>query len=175
MVGIASLQNSDRKYDLGATSKVALVSLPKKGQSPQQTKEEVVKLWKLRITKPVDITHTVSNPRFWFEYVQPDSWGRTSYHRTESASFHLKVGDREILANLPDFEEISLNKLSKVGIKVSLKSMSRIETSGTPILRSSYSDRTLAHSGWFLVMDLADGSGMTVMLKEPTYSLKALH
>lgn len=178
--------SDDRKYDLRTATKLVLKGSPKDRQRIQsrrgrQTIErrprgKPEQLWQLHITKPVDLVYSVSNPRFAFQYYSTSGYliGGAD-RRTESSSFYLQVGDEEIMANLPDFQVISFDRLTPkkggVRIKTTLRSKSGVETSGTPILKAK--DDKGYHTGrfWFLVMDLANSGGVWIVLSEPNCRL----
>jgi len=153
----------ERSYDLRTVSKVVLISLPEREFNIEPSEKNSAELWQLHILEPVDLTYSVSNPRFAFQYYSTAGYliGGTN-RETESQSFYLKVGDEEILAYLPDFEEITFSK-----DQINVKAKSGIETMGTVVLKSG--DRK--GSDWFLVMDTTD-SEMAIVLKNPRCILR---
>ena len=158
----------DKSYDLRAASTVVLNSLPEEDEhSIKPSEQEPTALWQLHIMQPVELTYSVSNPRFAFQYWSSDGYliGGES-HETQSESFYLKVGDEEILANLPDFEEVSFEEFAEGKLQIKVKAKSGIETVGTLVLKAK--DDAGYHEGkdWFLVMDSSD-SETIIVLKNP--------
>ena len=156
-----------KSYDLRTASTVVLNSLPEDEYSIEPSEQEPTALWQLHIMQPVDLTYSVSNPRFAFQY-----WSSRGYliggenYETQSESFYLKVGDEEILANLPDFEEISFEEFAEGKLQIKVKAKSGIETVGTLVLKAEDSKGYHEGTDWFLVMDSAN-SETTIVLKNP--------
>lgn len=163
-----------RTYELGTASKVVLISVPEDEHGIEPSEQKPAELWQLHILKPVDLTYSVSNPRFAFQY-----WSSAGYaiggsdYETTSKSFYLKVADEEILANLPDFEEIAFSELAEgaPNVQIKVKARSGIETVGTLVLKAEDSRGYHEAETWFLVMDSAD-SEMAIVLKNPRCILR---
>ena len=163
-----------RSYDLRTASKVVLISLPEDEYSIEPSEQEPAVLWQLHILKPVDLTYSVSNPRFAFQYYSSAGYIIGGCDReTESQSFYLKVGDEEILANLPDFEQIAFSELAEgeTDVQIKVKAKSGIETVGTLVLKAEDSAGYHKGKNWFLVMDSAD-SEIVIVLRNPRCVLR---
>ncbi len=168
LVGIAHLPDC-RKYALG-TANVALSNWPKKEPGLEECGEKSDELWQLHIREPVDLTYSVFNPRFAFRYYSSVGYLiGGSFRYRESLSFYLTVENEESLANLPDFEEISFTKSTKQqeGVSIHLKSKDGVESSGTVIVKAKDSEGWHEAKAWFLVVDLADTGGVSIVLSEP--------
>jgi len=162
----------DKSYDLRTASTVVLNSLPEDEYSIEPSEQEPTALWQLHIMQPVDLTYSVSNPRFAFQYRSSAGYLiGSANHETQSESFYLKVGDEEILANLPDFEELSFEESAEGLLQIRVKAKSGIETVGTPVLKAEDSKGYHEGTNLFLVMDSAD-SEMAIVLKKPRGTLR---
>ena len=173
LVGIVRLPNS-RKYQLHAAAKVVLSNYPKKEPTLQERGEKAEKPWQLHVSGPIDLTYSVSNPRFVYRHFSSAGYiiGGRFYFR-ESLSFYVNIEGDEILANLPDFEKISFTKLTQKenSVSIHLRSKSGVETNGMPILKEEDQEGWHEALTWFLVMDLADTDGALIVLIEPNCSL----
>lgn len=163
-----------RTYDWRTVSKAVLISLPEDEYGIEPSEQKPAAPWQLHIVKPVDLTYSVSNPRFVFQYYSSAGYLIGGSDReTESQSFYLKVGDEEILGHLLDFEEITFSELveGETDVQIKVKAQSGIETAGPFVLKAEDSRGYHEAHTWFLVMDLAD-SELTMVLKNPRCTLR---
>lgn len=163
-----------KSYDLRTVSKVVLLSLPEDEYNIEAIGQEPTVLWELHITKPVDLTYSISNPRFAFQYSSSAGYAiGGADHETESESFYIQIGDEEILANLPDFEEVTFNELAEgeTGDQIKLKAPSGVETAGTLILKAEDSKGYHKGRDWFLVMNSSNNE-LVIVLKNPKCILR---
>jgi hypothetical protein len=164
----------EKSYDLRTVSKVELISLPEDEYGAEPSKQEPTAQWELHITEPVDVRHSISNPRFAFQYYSSVGYLVGGSNReTDSQSFYLQIGDEDILANLPDFEVVTFSGLAEgeTDVQVKLKAASGVETVGTLILKAEDSAGYHRGRNWFLVMDSTD-SELTIVLRNPRCILR---
>ena len=171
-LGSSELLASDRKrYDLSTASTLVLISLPTSDDIVEPSSQQS-EIWQLHIPKPLDLTYTVSNPTFYYEYYSTEGYVIGGEMRTtQSTSFVLKVGNEEIPTNLADFEEISFSKVSEdKPSQIKVRAKSGVETVGTLGLSISYYPSA---GDIYLVMDFTD-SEMAIALKNPLCTLSKI-
>ncbi|MBN1936714.1 MAG: CHAT domain-containing protein [Anaerolineae bacterium] len=163
---------SNRSYPLKDVIHLQLLSLPK--YEDRQKELKLTRPWQLQNIEAATPSFFGYNLRFAFMYTQIDNStsGQTgySYPKAEATSFHIKIGDEEMLAYLDDFIEITLSEAEPN--QLSVKTPRGINTTGNVILRTlygSYDRNTHKHKeaegyNWHLLMDWVDNTEITLVL-----------
>ena len=174
LIGMAVSQDS-REYDLTKVSKLEVQSSPPFRDLARDTRlrdRPSEDPWKLQVSSPQRLEFSVYDPRFVFEYYSRSGYALGGADRvTSSASFHIKVGDDEHLANVEDFETISISaaaESSPVSIRVTTES--GIESVGVLQLKKEDDEGLHNAKRWVLSGSLQNGMRIALIDCETTLS-----
>lgn len=158
--GIVEGRGSGVRYDLAGVRTLLLTgapgpSQPRRGSRTKASAPGVPAV--LDVRGHAGPALELRDPRFWFRYSSGAGYVVGSSTRTtSSASFYLKSGEDEILANLADFAEVSFGRTPGTSawdepeVAVKVRAGNGVTTSGTLVLKEKDSDGEHRGGDWYL-------------------------
>jgi len=177
LMGTVSEQGQNpRRYDLKDVQSLYVVSSPPPTKVEQSSKLSIKNdQYTLTITAPVAESYDIRRPRFAFSYYDSYKnmvgwntyeWASKDFYKN-CTEFIIKTHGEEIAANLGDFAEVTVQGKTR---DITLKSWSGFETKGALLLKND----TKEAKQWLFMAELNDESKVTIMVIQPSFSLKGV-